>query len=171
MPSHPDLAGAEVELVDVEGRENRLKEALGDLPQQYDFVLVDTPPSLSLLTINVLACVGEVFVPCQTHPFAFQALDELFDTLELVTGAINPDLRVSAVVATFFDRRTRVSHAVLEMLRNDPRTAKLLLDTVIRVNTTIADSALAAKPVVFFRPSSYGAIDYRDLAYEVLERG
>ena len=84
LPSHVDLSGAEVELTEVEGRENRLKEALAELPSEYDFILLDTPPSLSLLTVNVFAYARHVLVPCQTHPYAFAALEELFDTIEAV---------------------------------------------------------------------------------------
>jgi chromosome partitioning protein len=81
IPSHVDLAGAEVELVNEVGRENRLKEALKNIHRRYDFILLDTPPSLSLLTVNVLAYAKEVLVPCQTHPYAYAALEELFDTI------------------------------------------------------------------------------------------
>ena len=111
-----------------------------------------------------------MLVPCQTHPYAYTALGELFDTIELVREEINPNLEVSGVVATFYDQRTRVSQHILNKLKTDDLTRKLLFNTVIRVNTTISDSALAEKPVVFFRPGSYGAIDYGDLAAEVAER-
>lgn len=168
IPSHVDLAGAEVELINETGRENRLKEALRDIAGDYDFVLLDTPPSLSLLTVNVFAYAQEVLVPCQTHPYAYGALDELFDTIAAVKQEINPDLAVSGIVPTLFDRRTRVSHQVLEKLRNDETYRALLFETLIRVNTTIADSAEVGKPVIFYRSGSYGAADYRELAREVL---
>jgi chromosome partitioning protein len=170
VPSHSDLAGAEVELVDVDGRENSLKRALETINGDYDFILVDTPPSLSLLTINVMSYVNEIIVPCQTHPYAYSALDELFDTIDLVKQEINSDLKISGVVATFYDRRTRVSQDILEKLKTDERTKDLIFETVIRVNTTIADSALVCKPVVFYRTGSYGAIDYGDLADELMQR-
>ena len=170
LPSHVDLAGAEIELINEAGRENRLKEALQGVAGGYDFVLLDTPPSLSLLTVNVFAYAQEVIVPCQTHPYAYGALDELFDTIGAIQAEINPKLKVSGIVATLFDRRTRVSPQVLEKLRNDDAYRSLLFDTLIRVNTTIADSAEVGKPVVFYRSGSYGAIDYRELAQEVLKR-
>ncbi len=168
IPSHVDLAGAEVELVDVEGREDRLNQALAPIEEVYDFVLLDTPPSLSLLTVNVFAYADEVLVPCQTHPYAFEALDELFDTVEAVREAINPDIRISGIVPTFFDARTRVSPRILDKLRNDERYRQLVFNTTIRVNTTIADSAEVGRPVVFYRKSSYGAADYKALAKEIL---
>ena len=168
IPSHVDLAGAEVELVEEAGRENRLKEALESLFGEYDFILLDTPPSLSLLTVNVLAYATEVIVPCQTHPYAYAALDELFDTIFIIKENINPDLNVTGIVATLFDTRTRVSHSIMDKLKNDDRYADLLLDTVIRVNTTIAESAGVGKPVIFFRQGCYGSSDYTSLAKELL---
>jgi len=170
LPSNVDLAGAEVELVDVEGRENWLKEAMEDLNGAYDFILLDTPPSLSLLTINVFAYAREVIVPCQTHPYAYAALDELFDTIGAVKRVINPDLSITGILATLFDRRTRVGHRILDQLKSDDRYGEFLLNTVIRSNTTIADSADVGKPVVYFRRSSFGAADYIDLAAELLSQ-
>jgi len=168
IPANADLAGAEIELVNEEGRENRLKDALADIKDAYDFILLDTPPSLSLLTVNVLSFAREVLVPCQTHPYAFDALSELFETIDIVRDEINPEIAVSGVLATFYDKRTRVSQTILDKLKSDPRYQKLLFDTVIRSNITIAESAGVGKPIVFYRKGSYGAGDYRDLAEEVL---
>ncbi len=170
IPSNVDLSGAEIELVDEQGRENRLKEALADITDAYDFIFLDTPPSLSLLTVNVLSFAKDVLVPCQTHPYAFEALEELFDTIDIVRAEINPDIAVSGVLATFYDKRTRISQMILDNLKSDERYKDLLFNTVIRTNTTIAESAGAGKPVVFYRKSSYGAEDYRHLAEELLAR-
>lgn len=169
IPGHVDLAGAEVEFMDVAGRENLLKEALADLPADYDFVILDTPPSLSLLTVNVFAYAAQVLIPCQTHPYAYGALAELCDTVEAVKEEINPDIAILGVVPTFYDSRTRVSQQVLAQLQADPRYIDMLFKTVVRANTTIAESAAAGKPVVFYRKGSFGAIDYNDLAEELLE--
>ena len=168
LPSVPDLAGSEVELVDVAGRENRLKEGLADLDGQYDFILLDTPPSLSLLTVNVFAYANEVLIPCQTQPYAFGALNELFDTIAAIRRGINTDLETTGVVATFYDQRTRVSNNTLARLKTDERYGPLLFNTVIRSNTTVAESADVGKPVVFYRPGSYGARDYIQLAEELV---
>jgi chromosome partitioning protein len=168
LPSHADLSGVEVELVDKPGRENRLKEALSPVLDLYDFILVDTPPSLSVLTVNVLAFAQEILVPCQTHPYSYGALDELLETVSVIKEEINPDIKITGVLPTFFDQRTRVSNMVLESLRADERFQNELFDTVIRVNTTIAESAYYGKPVVFFRQSSTGAGDYMALADEIL---
>ena len=171
IPSNVDLAGSEIELADRAGRENRLKYALEGIAGDYDFILLDTPPSLSLLTVNVFACAGEVIIPCQTHPYAFEALEELFDTIYKIRENINHAITVTGIVATLFDIRTRVSHSILEKLKNHEVYKKLLFNTVIRINTTIAESAAVGKPVVFYRQSSYGAADYTDLAEELLAWG
>ncbi len=168
IPSHIDLAGAEIELINEAGRENKLKEALQSISGEYDFILLDTPPSLSLLTVNVFAYAKEVIVPCQTHPYAYDALDELFDTIFTIKENINPDLNVIGILPTLFDTRTRVSHSIMERLRTDDRYKGLLLKTVIRVNTTIAESAGVGKPVIFFRQNSYGSTDYTSLSEELL---
>jgi chromosome partitioning protein len=165
-----DLSGAEVELVDMEGRENRLKETLAPIDGNYDFILMDTPPSLSLLTVNVFSGATEVLVPCQTHPYAFGALAELFDTIEEIREEINPGLSVCGIVPTLVDLRTRVANTVMQQLKSDPRYRDLVFDTAIRSNTTIAESAEAGKPVVFYRRGSYGAMDYTELAKELLAR-
>lgn len=170
IPSHVDLSGAEVELADVEGRENRLKEALADIEAQYDIILLDTPPSLSLLTVNVFTYARHVLVPCQTHPYAFGALGELFDTIAAVKEHINPDIEVVGILPTFFDARTRVSQRVLQALQETPRYRPLLFETTVRANTTIAESADVGKPVVFYRTSSFGARDYNNAAGELLQR-
>ena len=170
VPAHTDLAGADIELVNEYGRENRLKRALQSVVAEYDFIVIDTPPSLSLLTVNVFAAAKEVLVPCQTHPYAYAALKELFDTIETITEEINPDLVVSGILATLFDQRTRVCHDILEKLRRDDRYRQYLLETVIRTNITIAESADAGTPVVYYRAGSFGAEDYRRLADEVLVR-
>jgi chromosome partitioning protein len=170
IPSHVDLSGAEVELVEAEGRENRLKDALAPVVGHYDYILMDTPPSLSLLTVNVFSFASEVLVPCQTHPYAFGALAELFDTIDAVREEINPGLIVSGIIPTLVDLRTRVANAVMDQLKTDERYRDLVFETAIRNNTTIAESAEAGKPVVFYRRSSYGAIDYNALADEVLRR-
>ena len=170
IPGDVDLAGAEVEWADLEGRENRLKEAMKALPDGYDFILLDTPPSLSLLTVNVFTYAQQVLIPCQTHPYAYGALAELCDTVEAVKEEINPGIDILGIVPTFYDSRTRVSQQVLGDLRSDERYRKLLFNTVVRANITIAESAAVGKPVVFYRKSSFGAIDYNDLAEELLGR-
>jgi chromosome partitioning protein len=168
IPGHVDLAGAELELIEEEGRENRLKEGLTSLNGTYDFILLDTPPTLSLLTVNVFAYAREVIIPCQTQPYAFEALTDLFDTISTIQEEINPELKVTGVLATFYDQRTRISRKIADKLRQSPSYQDLVFQTMIRSNITIAESADAGKPVVFYRPSSIGSRDYQELAFELL---
>jgi len=171
IASHCDLSGAEIELVDAEERENRLKKAIAPLFGKYDVVILDTPPSLSLLTINVFACATEVLVPCQTHPYAFNALEDLLDTIGDVQEEINPRLKITGLVPTFFDQRMRICRDIMDRLRSDERYRHLVFETCIRSNVTIAASVDAAKPVVFYRSTSYGAQDYTRLAREFMDKG
>jgi chromosome partitioning protein len=143
---------------------------MASLNGAYDVILVDTPPSLSLLTVNVFAYAGEVLVPCQTHPYAYDALEDLFDTISIIQEGINRNLTINGIVPTFFDGRTRVSRNVMEMLRDHEVYGEILFDTVIRANTTIAESAAVARPVVFFRTTSFGARDYMALAEELVAK-
>lgn len=170
IPSYMELAGAEAELFDQEARENRLTEALAPLVADYDIILADAPPSLSLLTVNVLVFAQELLVPCQTQPFAYSALEDLFDTVASVQREVNANLRVTGIVATFFDKRTRINTLILDKLQAHDLYRPLLFNTVIRTNTMIPESAEAGQPVVFFRPDSFGAQDYVALARELLER-
>jgi chromosome partitioning protein len=170
IPAHIDLAGAEVELVNLPGRENQLRSAMKPLAEAYDFILLDTPPSLSLLTINVFVYANHVLVPCQTHPYAYAALEELFDTIEGVRHQINPSISILGIVATFYDARTRISTMILKQLREDTRYQELLFKSVVRTNTTIAESAAVGRPVVYYRKTSNGALDYLALGDEVLAK-
>lgn len=168
IPADSELAGADIELVNEYGRENRLKRALAGIHSSYDFIIMDTPPSLSLLTVNVFAFATEVLVPCQTHPYAYTALENLFDTIAAVKDEINQGLEVKGILPTFYDQRTRVSHEILEKLKTDQRYSDLICTSIIRTNTTIAESASAGMPIMHFRKSSSGAEDYNSLAEEIL---
>ncbi|MDY6906121.1 MAG: AAA family ATPase [Thermodesulfobacteriota bacterium] len=170
IPSHIDLSGAEVEITDKPGRERRLKDALTDLNSNYDFILVDTPPSLSLLTVNVFTYVNEMLVPCQMHPYAYSALEDLFDTFESIKEGINSDLKIAGIVPTFYDKRTTLSKTVKDRLFADTRYQGHMFDSLIRTNTAVARSSDAGEPVVFYDKRSYGAWDYARLAEELLTK-
>jgi len=171
IPSDSELVGADIELYDQDGREEKLKQGLKGLAGKYDFILIDTAPSLSLLTVNVFAYTDEVLIPCQTHPYSFSALAELFDTIDMIKEEINSSIIISGIIATFFDNRTKASRNILEKMQADAKYKNLLFETKIRINTTIADSADAGVPVVFYKPGSHGAYDYNKLAEELLQRG
>jgi chromosome partitioning protein len=167
VPSHLDLSGAEIEMVSMYGRELRLRKALGDLPDRYDYIIIDCLPSLSLITVNALAASQEVFVPMQAHPFAMEGLTKLFEVLDLVKGEINPQLNLSGVVINMFDPRTKVAQDVMGRLQTHPRLGGRLFKTIIRQNIKIAESQGVGQPVIHFDRHCHGAIAYRVLADEV----
>ncbi|MBN1809661.1 MAG: ParA family protein [Planctomycetes bacterium] len=167
LPSHIDLSGAEIEMVSMYGRETRLSRALGDVPQKYDYVLIDCLPSLSLLTINAMTASTEMIVPMQAHPFALDGIDKLLEVYSLVKEQINPDIILAGVLITMFDTRTNISREVQERLQSDGRLAPHLLKTVVRQNIKIAESQGAGVPVIHFDPACHGAEAYRELAREI----
>ena len=168
IPSHADLAGAELELIHELGREKRLARALKGITADYDFILIDTPPRFSLLTINALVFATEVLVPCQTQPYAYLGLDDLFNAIFAVKDELNSELDVTGIVLTFYDKRTNVSQDIVSKIRNNERYRELLFNTVIRTNTTIAESTAAERPVVFFNHGCIGSKDYMNLAGELM---
>ena len=169
IPSHIDVSGAEIELVPMIGREGRLKRSVDPLRPQYDYILIDCLPALSLLTVNALVASGEALVPLQAHPFALEGLGKLFEVMGLVREALNPGLRLSGVLVTLYDGRTNVSRETLERLSQDPRLAPHLFGTIVKVNIKIAESQNFGIPVVHYDPRSPGAQAYVALCEEVLE--
>ena len=168
IPGHVDLTSADIDLVDKIARETRLQKALTPIADDYDFIIIDTPPTLSLLTVNVFVFAKEILVPCQTQPYAVRALDELFDTIEMVKEEINPELSVIGILATFYDKRTRISKDVMEELKAEKRFRHMVFKTAIRANSAIPESVKANTPIVYHKTRSYGALDYNKLAEELL---
>lgn len=168
IPASGDLAGLELELVSQIGREKLLKKSLGALAGLFDFILIDSPPSLSLLTVNIFTYVDEVVIPCQTHPFSFDALGNLFETIEAIQEDINPELKVTGILPTFFDNRTRVSRKVLDQLTTEEKYRQLIFNTPVRTNVTLAESTDVGVPAVFYDGKSRGALDYMGVAKELL---
>jgi len=169
VPSHIDLSGAELEMVTMIGRETRLKRALDVLVHDYDYVLIDCLPSLSLLTLNAMVAASEVIVPLQAHPFALEGLGKLLEITGMIRDALNPVLKVSGVVVTLYDSRTNVSRETMDKLRNDARLAPHLFETLVRNNIKIAESQKDGVPVVHYDPACPGAQAYFGMCEELLE--
>jgi len=169
LPSSTKLAGIEVELAGQRGRELRLREVLDQIPDAYDFVLLDCPPSLGLLGVNALAAVNEVFVPVQTEFLALQSLSRVVAAVESLRRNVNPGLRISGVLATRFDGRRRLNVEAVEKIRE--HFGQTLFRTLIRENIALAEAPGYGMTIFEYRPSSYGAEDYRSLAREVIRRG
>jgi chromosome partitioning protein len=169
VPATKDLVGAEIELVSAEQREYRLKEALAPVRRQYDYVLLDCPPSLGLLTLNALTAADSLLIPIQSEYYALEGLSALLETLHLVQRGLNPSLHLEGIIITMFDSRNRLSHQVVEEIR--AHFPDKLYNTIIRRNVRLSESPSYGKPVCLYDGSSTGAQDYRDLARELMTRG
>ena len=168
-PSNIDLSGAEIEMVTAVGRETILKEAieaLRTLPEPFDYVLIDCPPSLGLLCINALAASDAILIPLQTEFFALQGMSKLLDVVEIVRKRINPRLRLGGIVACRMDTRTKLSYEVIEDIKK--HFPSLLFKNHIRQNIKLAEAPSFGKTVFEYAPESNGAVDYRALAAEFL---
>jgi len=178
IPSVIDLAAAESELVSVVGREQILCDRLAECSAGYEYVMIDCPPSLGLLTLNALAAADEVFIPLQAHFLALQGLGKLLETVSLVHHRINPRLRVAGVVLCMHERNTRLAKEVVEDLegffadargRGLPWSEAKILSSVIRRNIKLAECPSYGKTIFDYDPYSHGALDYDALAEEFLE--
>jgi chromosome partitioning protein len=168
VPSSTDLVGAEIELATIEGRERRLKAELEAENNKYNYVLVDTPPSLGLLTLNALVAADSVLVPMQCEYYALEGLSSLLATIRRVNAALNPRLELLGVVLTMFDARNRLSHEIsLEVQKHFPER---VFQSVIPRNVRISESPSHGLAVIEYDPKSVGAEAYRLLALELLER-
>jgi chromosome partitioning protein len=169
LPSHPDLAGANVELPREAGSEQRLREALAPLRDQYAYILLDCPPSLGPLTVNALVAADRVIVPVQTEYFALEGLAGLLDTLSLIQRELNPRLAVSGMVLTMHDGRTRLAQDVERELRE--HFPELVFDSVIPRNVRVSEAPSFGLPVTRHDPRCSGSVAYLELAKEVAARG
>jgi len=168
VPSNKNLTGANVELIQMERRAYRLREALNKVRDGYDFIILDCPPALDLLTLNALVAADRLLVPMQAEYFALEGLSELMHTLERVRGAFNPGLEIEGVLLTMYDDRTNLAQQVTENLRQFFKDK--LLKTVIPRNIRLAEAPSYGKPVLLYDPRSRGSESYRELADELLSR-
>jgi chromosome partitioning protein len=177
IPGSIDLAAAEVELVNVPGRETLLKNRFQSAELDFDFAVLDCPPSLGLLTINALALAQEVIIPMQPHFLALQGVGKLLETVALVSRQVNPALKVSGIALTMFDSQTRLSTEVVTDLKtfiedaagkNLPWSGAKIFNTRIRRNIKLAESPSFGQTILQYDPASHGATDYRNLAAEIL---
>jgi len=169
LPSHPDLAGANVELPRQGGSENLLRDALGAVKDRFAFVILDCPPSLGPLTVNALVAADRVIVPVQTEYFALEGLAGLLDTLALVQRELNPRLTVAGMLLTMHDGRTRLARDVEREVRE--HFPALVFDTVIPRNVRISEAPSYGVPVIHHDPHCQGSDAYFELAKEVAARG
>jgi len=166
IPATPRLAGAEVELISMESRENRLKSALFPIQENYDYIILDCPPSLSLLTVNALTCANEVLIPIQCEYYALEGISQLTHTLELVRESLNPELKIRGIVLTMYDPRTILSSQVADEARK--YFGNKVFETVIPRNVRLAEAPSFGQPILFYDPGSRGAKAYEKLCQEVI---
>lgn len=168
-PSSPHLTGAEIELVEFEDREKALKKALSSAMFLYDYILIDCPPSLGLLTLNCLSAASSVLVPLQCEYYALEGLSRLLETIEMVRARLNPSLRLEGILLTMFDARNNLSHQVSEEVIK--HFGNKVFETVIPRNVRIGEAPSFGKPIILYDPLSKGAESYRSLAKELVARG
>jgi chromosome partitioning protein len=178
VPASIDLAAAEVKLAGLNGRETLMKRRIeAETDWDFDFILLDCPPSLGILTLNALAAAGEVIIPMQPHFLALQGVGKLLETVSLISQRVNPALCVSGIVLTMFDSQTRLSNEVVNDLREFltgasgkrlPWSDAVVFQSKIRRNIKLAESPGFGKSILSYDPSSHGAADYRALGREVL---
>lgn len=164
-PSSLDLAGAEIELVPVFSRERRLANAVAAVRDLYDFILIDCPPSLGLLTVNVLAAASEVLVPIQCEYYALEGLGQLMRNVELVKKNLNPELEISTIVLVMYDGRTNLAEQVAKEVRD--HFGKKVCNQMVPRSVRLSEAPSFGQPITTFDPTSRGAVAYRLLAKEV----
>lgn len=167
IPASVQLAGAEIELIQLEGREKRLKKALDKIKDKYDYIFVDCPPSLGLLTINSLTAVDSVLIPIQCEFYALEGVSQLMSTIDLVKKNLNPSLEIQGVILSMFDGRTNLSIQVVEEVKKHFK--EKVYTTVIPRNIRLAEAPSFGMPISEYDPKSKGAEAYYDFAEEFLE--
>ena len=168
VPSHINLVGAEIELLENENRESALKTALATVRDDYDFIIIDCSPSLGLITVNCLTAADSVIIPVQPEFFALEGLGKLLQTIRIVQNGVNPELTIEGFVVTMFDGRTKVHNQVLTELREHFK--EMVFDTIIQRNIRLSEAPSHGKPIILYDVICNGTTNYLNLAKEVLER-
>lgn len=168
LPSNVNLAGAEIDLIDVENREYTLKESISEIRDRYDYIILDCPPSLSMLTVNAMTAADTVLVPIQCEYYALEGLTQLIHTINLVKRKLNPELELEGVVFTMYDSRTNLSLQVVENVKDNLK--QNIYKTIIPRNIRLAEAPSYGLPINLYDSKSTGAESYRLLAEEVMAR-
>ncbi|MBI5344131.1 MAG: ParA family protein [Deltaproteobacteria bacterium] len=166
VPSSIDLIGAEVELVDDPEREFRLKECIKGVTSGFDYIIIDCPPSLSLLTVNALVASHSVLIPLQCEYYALEGISQILRTIDLIKARLNPALEIEGILLTMFDPRNNLAHQVVEEIRR--HFGKKAFETIIPRNVRLSESPSFGKPAILYDVYSKGAVSYMDLAKEVI---
>jgi chromosome partitioning protein len=168
IPSHIDLVGAEIELVNLPNRENVLKGLINEINDQYDFIIIDCLPSLGLITVNALVAADSVIVPVQCEFFALEGLGKLLNTIKIVQSRLNPELQIEGILMTMYDGRLRLSNQVVSEVRK--HFDEMVFSTIIHRNTRLSEAPSVGKPVILYDAESKGTVNYLNLAKEILQK-
>lgn len=168
LPSHIDLVGAELEMINMEDREFLLKNALKVINDSYDVILIDCSPSLGLITVNSLVAADSILIPVQCEYFALEGLSKLINTIKIVQSRLNPNLEIEGMLLTMYDTRLRLANQVVDEVKT--HFQDLVFDTIIHRNTTLSEASSHGIPVIMHDAASKGAINYLNLAREVLQK-
>ena len=168
IPSHIDLVGAEIEMINYRNRENVLKKILEPVKHDYDFIIIDCSPSLGLITVNALVAADSVAVPVQTEFFALEGLGKLLNTIKIVQSRLNTHLQIEGILMTMYDGRLRLCNQVVAEVRR--HFDELVFNSMIHRNTKLSEAPSMGKPVILYDADSKGAINYLNLAKEILQK-
>ena len=168
IPSHIDLVGAEIEMINYPNRENVLKDILEPIKSQYDFIIIDCSPSLGLITVNSLVAADSVIVPVQTEFFALEGLGKLLNTIKIVQNRLNTALQIEGILMTMYDGRLRLCNQVVSEVRH--HFDEMVFNTIIHRNTRLSEAPSVGKPVILYDADSKGSMNYLNLAKEILQK-
>jgi len=168
IPSHIDLVGAEIEMINYPSRESVLKNILEPIRKDYEFIIIDCSPSLGLITVNALTAADSVIVPVQTEFFALEGLGKLLNTIKIVQSRLNPELAIEGILMTMYDGRLRLCNQVVSEVRK--HFDEMVFNTIIHRNTRISEAPSVGKPVILYDAQSKGSMNYLNLAKEVLQK-
>lgn len=168
LPSHIDLVGAEVEMVNIERREEKMRDALNTVRKDYDFIIIDCSPSLGLITINALTAADSIIIPVQCEYFALEGLGKLLNTIKIIQTRLNPKLEIEGILLTLYDSRTSLGNQVVEEVRT--HFSKMTFNTIIPRNVKLSEAPSFGLPVIVHDAESKGAISYLNLAHEILAK-
>jgi chromosome partitioning protein len=168
IPSHIDLVGAELEMINLENREFMLKQALDKVKDEYDFIIIDCSPSLGLITVNALTAADSVLIPVQCEYYALEGLGKLLNTIKIVQGRLNTALEIEGIVLTMYDTRLRLANQVVEEVKT--HFQDLVFDTVIHRNTKLGEAPSFGETIVMHDAASKGATNYLNFAREILQK-
>ncbi len=168
IPSHIDLVGAEIEMINYPNRESILKNIIEAVRNQYDFIVIDCSPSLGLITVNALVAADSVVVPVQTEFFALEGLGKLLNTVKIVQNRLNTDLQIEGILMTMYDGRLRLCNQVVSEVRR--HFDEMVFSSIIHRNTKLSEAPSFGKPVILYDSDSKGAVNYLNLAKEILQK-